>query len=50
MRKIIEKLTGMLLREAPFQALLRGYIREGTQKGDFDNLKQFKIELTDLFK
>jgi|GEM_PF-1384547 len=50
MQKIMGKLAGMLRREAPYQALLRGYIREGTQKGDFDNLKQFKIELTDLFK
>lgn len=49
-RKITEKLAGMLLREAPYQAMLRGYIREGTQRGDFENLKQFKIELTDLFK
>lgn len=49
-RKIIEKLAGMLRREAPYQAMLRGYIREGTQRGDFANLKQFKIELTDLFK
>lgn len=49
-QKITEKLAGMLLRDAPYQAMLRGYIREGTQRGDFENLKQFKIELTDLFK
>ncbi len=49
-RKLMEKLAGMLRREAPFQAMLRGYIRDGTQRGDFENLKQFKIELTDLFK
>ena len=49
-RKITEKLAGMLLRDAPYQAMLRGYIGEGSQRGDFENLKQFKIELMDLFK
>jgi len=47
-QKVIEEIRKMLRRRAPFQAILRGWIREKTQRGDFANLQQFKIELADL--
>jgi uncharacterized protein (TIGR02646 family) len=46
-RKVRDKFREMLALNAPYQAMLREWIREGTRRGDFAKLEQFNIRLID---
>jgi uncharacterized protein (TIGR02646 family) len=47
-RRVTTALQGMLVSGAPYLAMLREWIRLGKDRGDFDNLVQFGIDLADL--
>ena len=47
-RGVKEQLRSMLSPDAPYLGMLRGWLRSGRDRGDFDDLLQFGIDPTDL--